>query len=709
MNSSFRIGEFLIEPEIYCIARNRTSTRVEPKMMQVLICLAESATKVVSREQLIQSVWADTFVTDEVLTRSISELRKVFEDDAKEPRFIQTIPRSGYRLVAPISYELGVERKDIPALVASNWRKRFFWAAGILSVAFLLAVASWNWSWLKKGPALATMRVIPFTTEGGNHDAAAFSPDGNQIALRWGGEKNDNIDIYVKSIGGETPFRLTTRPGPDFSPSWSPDGQTIAFVRNWENGWSIFTVPALGGTERKFLSLGSTDWDLWPGLDWSPDGKFIASSYKSSKEEPAGILLFSIETGEKRILTSLPALSLGDSFPVFSPDSQTLAFVRLTSRGTGLGDLYSLPITGGEPKRLTSDSAHIDRAAWTPDGREIIFSSSRLASAITHSFLWRIPALGGPPERVAVGRDRAFSVAVSGRGHRLAYTHWGGKLSIYRLALPVSTGQPAVPVGFVSSTEGDLGPQFSQDGRRVAFSSDRSGNSEIWTCNSDGSNPSQLTFLGHWAGAPRWSPDGRQIAFDVNENGDWNIYTASAEGGVPRRLTTDAADDNIPSWSRDGQWIYFTSKRSGDSQIWKTTSDGGVAVQVTRHGGFVAFESPDGKNVYYTKDGANGIWQTPVEGGEETLVLDSFYSGWWGNWAVVSDGIYFIYSETRDDVSLEFFSFATHRITTITKIGLKREMVAGVGLAVSPDRRSILFGRAEGYGAGSLMLVENFR
>ena len=308
------------------------------------------------------------------------------------------------------------------------------------------------------------------------------------------------------------------------------------------------------------------------------------------------------------------------------------------------------------------------------------------------------------------GGDRAFSVAVSPKGHRLAYTQWNGKLSVSRLELPASTGQAAVPVGFVSSTEGELGAQFSPDGQRVAFSSDRSGNSEIWTCNSDGSTPSQFTFLGNWAGSPRWSPDGRQIAFDVNEDGDWNIYSASAEGGPPRRLTTDAADDNIPSWSRDGKWIYFASKRSGDSQVWKMPSQGGEAVQLTRHGGVVAFESPDGKFVYYTKDCVNGIWQVPVEGGEETLVFDSFYSGWWGNWAVVSDGIYFLSSRTKDDVSIEFFSLATHRITTITKLaGLKQAMIAGAGLAVSPDRHSILFGEAEGFSSGSLILVENFR
>ncbi len=467
---------------------------------------------------------------------------------------------------------------------------------------------------------------------------------------------------------------------------------------------STFSTPFI-------FRAGPVNWHLWPTLDWSLDGKFIASSHRVSQEDPAGILLFSLETGERRTLTSPPAQSAGDSSPVFSPDSQTLAFVRHTTVDTtGLGDLYLVPITGGQPKRLTFDNAHIDRAAWTPDGREIIFSSSRLASPISHSALWRIPIVGGTPERLAVGGDRAFSVAVSSRGHRLAYTQWGGKLSIYRLELPASTGQPSLPVGFVSSTEGERDPQFSSDGQRVAFASDRSGFSEIWTCNSDGSNPAQFTFLSEWAGSPHWSPDGRQIAFDCQANGDWNIYVASAEGGPPRRLTTDAADDNIPSWSRDGQWIYFASRRSGDYQLWKMPAQGGGAVQLTRHGGLAAFESTDGRFVYYTKERFNGFWRVPIEGGEETLVCESCNSlGMSRYWAVVSDGIYFLCPWAKNDIGICFFNFATHRTSKLTKIaGMKEENLSN-SFAVSPDRRSILFTQAEGSHNGSLMLVENFR
>src|SRR5262249_30872935 len=156
------------------------------------------------------------------------------------------------------------------------------------------------------------------------------------------------------------------------------------------------------------------------------------------------------------------------------------------------------------------------------------------------------------------------------------------------------------------------------------FVSDRSGTFEVWVCNSDGSHAAQVTSMGGSAtGTPRWSPDGEHITFDSNRDGNWDIFVVAASGGKPRRLTDQPTSEAIPSWSRDGNWIYFC-RQTGAPQIWKAPAQGGVDVQVTHKGGFVAFESPDGRFVYYTKseEGTEGLWRMPTEGGEETQVLD---------------------------------------------------------------------------------------
>jgi Tol biopolymer transport system component len=184
----------------------------------------------------------------------------------------------------------------------------------------------------------------------------------------------------------------------------------------------------------------------------------------------------------------------------------------------------------------------------------------------------------------------------------------------------------------------------------------------------------------------------------------------SADGGKPRRLTEDPAEEIAPSWSRDGRWIYFESNRSGDAQIWKVPADGGESRQVTKGGGSQAYESMDGKFLYYTK-GRNlaGIWRLPVEGGEETLVLDTHRAGYWSAWTVVEQGIYFLTAEKLARPVIEFFSFGTGRVTEVAALAKAfRPWTNPEGLSVSADGRWILYTQ-EDRADMDIMLVENFR
>ena len=231
-------------------------------------------------------------------------------------------------------------------------------------------------------------------------------------------------------------------------------------------------------------------------------------------------------------------------------------------------------------------------------------------------------------------------------------------------------------------------------------------------CDSDGSHHVQLTFLNKAVGSPRWSPNGQQIAFDVHGEDNGDIYVISAEGGLPHPVVADDSEDVLPAWSADGRWIYFVSNRTGGSELWKVPAVGGEALQVTRHGGGFAFESPDGKYVYYVKDlyyakdSAPGIWRVPADGGDETLVLDSYKPENFGDWTVVSDGIYFVNPDARDGVAIEFFNFATKRVKQVA--GLGKIDILFSGIAISPDRRHILYTQSDQSG-GDIMLVENFR
>jgi len=544
-------------------------------------------------------------------------------------------------------------------------------------------------------------KVIPFTSFPASEFDPSFSPDGNQIAFAWNGGGEKNFDIYVKLIGTDTPLRLTSHPGDDRFPVWSPDGRHIAFLRLAPKQ-TLLLIPALGGAERVLNTPASGDSPLvGDGLSWSPDGKSLAFSEKNSPQAPFSIYLVSLESLEKRKLTSPHSGTHGDISPSISPDGKTLAFIRFHSSTSS--ELYLVPSAGGEPIRVTSDNRWINSCTWTQDGREIVFASNRAGNLS----LWRIPAQGGAPERLAAGGENTAWPTISRQGNLIAYIQTQLDTNIWRFdVMSVGKGKGGASTKLISSTREDSSPQFSPDGRRIAFSSTRSGNHEIWVCDADGSNPVQLTsFGGPHVGTPRWSPDGQEIAFGYQMGDHQDIYLVGTEGGKPRRLTMESSDEVRPSWSWDKRFIYFASNRSGDWQVWKVAVEGGTALPVTKQGGREAFESPDGKVVFYTKDReVFGLWQAPTGGGEEVKILDQVTQSYW---AVVKQGIYFINTQAKPHPVLEFYSFTTSKTTRVATIE-KAQLWGRHGLAVSSDGQRILLVQLDQL-ESDIMLVENFK
>ena len=597
---------------------------------------------------------------------------------------------------------------------ASSWRR---WA-GVSLLPVALAAGFFAWQALRAPRTEEPLRAVTLTTSPGIERYPSFSPDGNHVAFMWTGPKQDNADIYIQMLGAGSPIgeplRLTSDPGTEQNPVWSPDGRWIAFLQGKSAQSLVLTagqaelrlIPPLGGPQRKVADL-QVRWITTispPLIAWCPASDCLVVTESQGEGKPVALFLRSLETGERRQLTYPDASVFGDSSPVFSPDGRSLVFQRNPS-GPG-AELHWLPLArdltaAGPSRQLVPATLNATGPAWMPDSREILFSAK--------DGLWRLAvAGGGAPARLPfVGEEGimpAVSRPTSGRLPRLVYVRSFTDRNIWQLRTIAPGAPPASsPVMAISSTRDDEGAQLSPDGLRVAFSSNRSGENEIWLSNLDGSNAVQLTSLdAEGTASPRWSPDGQFIVFNANPDGQQDVYVVAAGGGRPRRMTSHKANDILPSFSRDGRWIYFASTRTGSFQIWKAPASGGDAVQVSPNAGVAALEAPDGTSVYYTQTPveASELWRVPTTGGEPAKVLEGVVMR---AFAVLERGIYYIDRPERES-RLQFFDFATRRsITVAGSLGDVR-----LGLTATPDGRTILYTKLDSV-VDDLMLVENFR
>jgi Tol biopolymer transport system component/DNA-binding winged helix-turn-helix (wHTH) protein len=693
-----RFGPFEADLETMELRKDGAKLALQVQPFQVLAILLKHPGELVTREQLRAKVWPeDTFVDfDPALNTAITKIRLALGDNAERPIFIETLPRRGYRFMGKIQ----TPHTDADAVDDGKpaWRRKALWIGVGTAVVLCAFIVLWKTARNHNQRPAPALEVVPFLSLHGFQGYPAFSPDGNQIAFaRYEGEDEA---IYTALIGGDTPLRLTTKPGV-CCPTWSPDNRQIAFMRFVNNGFSINVISALGGSEKTLYTSQFAEHLRFPGrmcdhMDWSPDGKWLAFGGPTDVDYK-GISLLSLDDLKVKWVTS-PKSPDYDCEPAFSPDGLSLAFERGSTSGMGR-DLFVAAIGGGEPRRLTFENAWGGVPVWTQDGTEIVFPSTR--GGLLN--LWRIPVTGGSPQAVAGIGPVAFAPSIPRRGNLLAYVHPTVSNSIWQLRLSDETHPVGTPTRFITSRGAvNWRPNFSPDGKKVVFESDRLGYSDIWYCDSDGSNCAQLTSLHGTAGTARWSPDGQHIVFEVQLQHFYEIYVLDMPSRRPHLLPTFPNTDNgAPNWSRDGKWIYFYStNEKGLHQLWKIPYQGGARVQVTKTSGIYAMESENGRSLYFAKDNQPGIWRMPVNGGDEERVVDQPQG--WAVWSLAPRGIYYLHRTQNEKGTIEFFDFATHKRTAMADVDKPTP-----GLALSPDGRSLLFTRNE-FEDYEIMLVKNF-
>jgi Tol biopolymer transport system component len=597
------------------------------------------------------------------------------------------------------------EADSVPAASRTSRRKFDLAVIGVLGLAVVfLVVDNYVLTEGRDRPPTAP-RLVPLTFDGGEKERPRLSPDGRMVAYAWDGPNRDNVDVYVRVIGRDTaPIRVTSDATPEFRPAWSPDGTQLTFVR-FENGVvSLYVAPALGGQAKKVTDfLSGAGLNPAAGLGpatWSPNGPFLVYNERpSGNAAPSHIVELDMNTGLKRALSD-PDVSIGargDFGPVFSPSGDRLAFTRGQS-SNGNNDIWVMDAEGGNEEQITTDRwQNLHSLSWTPDGEELLFTAG---ANNQRSYIVRLDDRISRP-LPGLGEDDIFANAAA---QRLVFV----QLDVDRLRMWATPGRLAADRG---AAPRDLAREgfkidFSPDGSQIAWQSQRTGRHQIWIADADGARGRALTEQKVDAYNPQWSLDGREIAFYSGDAGNFDIYVVDVDTGRVRALTTDMADDRYPTFSHDGRSIYFSSKRSGTSEIYKMPAEGGDAVPITRGGGTIAFESPDGQYLYYEyldtgngfTTGTNAVLRVRSDGSEAPIEVLPGWPRLENSWVLGDEGIYYL-----QNGSIRYRAFGSGEDVEIVSI-------SGVSQypGVSPDEETVFFSRAARRGS-ELWLLEGFR
>ncbi len=536
----------------------------------------------------------------------------------------------------------------------------------------------------------------------------ALSPDGRTVAY----VSLDDFNIYTKT-GSHPPVRLTASQKEQGSPTWSPDGKSIAFLAGTGvQRAEIRIIPAEGGPSRRLSEIPvppvGRRWFPGPALRWSPDASWLGASAAVSQHGPYSLYLYHAETGESRRLTDPLSVEAGDSGLAFSPDGRTLAFSRMLDEYSEC-HLYVLPLQkdlrpAGPARKIETGKSWNTSPAWTVDGRELVYSTGGLhATRLARISPWIAGAQTKP--LAGIGESGWYpTIANPPAGRLLTYIRRINTTSIWRLdftlrhGVPVSTGQP---IKVISATGLNAAPVWAPTGRRFAFVSTRTGYPEVWVSDANGATPEQWTSLqAAEISDVRWLADGR-VMFDLLQGGRKVRHAVGASPSKPEPLLGGGMRSGVAS--PDGKWIHFLRRRS--PEVWRIPASGaGEATRVTEDSGYNFQISPDGNTLYYakTRDGETWIWAvnlwaaTVADRIPKPLIrmADSHSPG--------RHGIYFLpYPETN---KVAYYDLATG---VVTPFQTPSRIKPGYMIGVSPDETSLLYSENE-FDSATLMTVAGF-
>ncbi|MFN0185447.1 MAG: winged helix-turn-helix domain-containing protein [Aquabacterium sp.] len=623
--AGFELGEWRVDVSGNRLHRGAEVRPLRHKAMELLLLLARHAGRTVTRDEIVDAVWdGNRFVAPKAINTAIWTIRQTLGDDPDAPRYLETIAKKGYRLIAPVRLlsqpadpagqpgaapmspmpEMPPAPPSLPPPPVAHRLSMGRWlavgavaSAAVLGLGWLLRpVAGSDGADAGRAPAQAVVPTrpaapTPLTQEPGVEYLGALSPDGGWLAFAWWRGRGAG-GLYLRRLDRpeQAPALLAGGLGDVSSIAWAPDGQALAFSALDGGGrcrvW-LQPLPPADGPARPPTPLAACAELATPLLAWSPDGRHIV--FGAEREGVGGLFAIGPDgTGMKR-LTTAPAAAMADHQPSWAPDGSHLAFVR-HDPSDGTRDLYEWR-PDGQVRRLTSLKLHfVHGLAHAADGQDLVFSTTHQDTRVLQRWQrhdGRVQPLG----LEGSAPTRAFDGSLV---YSLMRTH----VSIARMT------PPGAPQRILQGVASDRVPRPDPTGNRLAFVSRRSGTPQLWLAAHDGSSARALTTLAGGVAVPAWSPRGDRLAFigGCGPQGRVGLCIVPAEGGAPLPLVADAANYGEPAWHPQRDEVWVASDRGGQWQLWRFAASGGPGrVEPT--------DRPPIRAVAWQADGSGFVYQ----------------------------------------------------------------------------------------------------
>ncbi len=677
-----RVGAFVVDIAAReLVSEEGSKTRVTGKAVQVLVELAKHAGEVLTRDQLMDLVWIDAFPTNDVLTQAIAVLRKALADDADAPRYIETIAKSGYRLVAVVQWIDVVPLSSVSASaplannavlpdtsadIAMPPRGRARNALIVLAAALMILIGLWQFK--TPQPADARTSSLQMTAPTiivagvGDEWSPKLSPDGAMVVYAAAPVSGQRDQLFLQATMAATSLPLTT-PGydeRDILPAWSPDGREIAFKRLREYGQcSILLVAVSGGTPRR---LGDCIGPTLLKFDWTPDGQALVSGgYVDAERNSASLWRMTLTEGQWQPLFPARATHDVDLEPHYSPDGRWLAFLR----GLSASDLWRIPTDGGEPEQLTRIAADVRGFDWTPDGKYLVFNAYRDGKLA----LWSVDLATRIVAPLGIENARTPDFAL--RSPQMVYEIPRTQSTLMRLRVNEPDTPPERILG---SSANDTAAVASPDRSAIIFYSDRSGRDRVWLAPIEGEVgvPQQIDrLLPTTVHPPTWSPDSQRfLVVGVDRNSTSSLYEVTRNSLRAQRLSFDAGEpqfaDYLPSGeilvgSMDGQQRRLIRCRRVANALVPVSSIDGIS--------YALVDRPR-QRIVYTHVLRPGLYSATMDGSDERQLLADYpLLTDYRRWTLLDDRFFVLARHAQLGNSVVFRGSLANPTTAVTVVG----------------------------------------